>query len=112
MEKRSCLIVCIGSSTANRKWINYEIKTAYDKGKALLGIYINKLEDKEGNQSCKGNNPFYYVEAIDGNRLSKYVKCFESESLNSKNVYNDIKNNLENLIEEAEKKRYFLIKYN
>ena len=30
MSTRSCVIVLIGSQTANRKWVNYEIGKAWD----------------------------------------------------------------------------------
>ena len=30
LNKCSCLVVLIGEKTANRKWINYEIKRAYE----------------------------------------------------------------------------------
>lgn len=105
LEKRTCLVVLIGSTTANRKWINYEIEKAYKLGKGMVGIYVNKLEDKSGNQSLKGTNPFYYVYADDGKRLSSHVTCFESSYAMSKNVYNDISNDIEGLIEDAIKKR-------
>ena len=34
-------------------------------------------------------------------RLSKYVECYESPHLTSTYVYDDIKNNIEQLIEDA-----------
>ena len=43
---KSCLIVLIGSYTANRKWINYEIAKAWNDGKGVLGIYIHNLKDQ------------------------------------------------------------------
>lgn len=105
LQLRSCLIVLIGSTTADRKWINYEIEKAYELGKGMLGIFINKLEDKDKKQSSKGSNPFYYVYADDGKRLSNYVECFDSQYQYSKNVYNDISDNIEELIEDAIEKR-------
>ncbi|HEK9485317.1 TPA: TIR domain-containing protein, partial [Streptococcus equi subsp. equi] len=33
LNKRSCLVVLIGEKTANRKWINYEIRKAYELNK-------------------------------------------------------------------------------
>lgn len=36
MAKRSCLIVLIGKSTSGRKWINYEIKKAYELNKGIV----------------------------------------------------------------------------
>lgn len=101
LKMRSCLVVLIGSTTSTRKWVQYEIKKAYELNKGIVGIYINKLKDKNGYQSLKGCNPFYHIYTNSNERLSKYVTCFESKCLNSTYVYNDIKNNIENLIEEA-----------
>lgn len=101
LEKRSCVVVLIGSTTANRKWINYEIEQAYKKNKGLVGIYIHKLKDKDSKQSSKGNNPFDYVSDYKGNKLSSHVKTFDSSYSLSDNVYGDIKDNIDGLIEDA-----------
>ena len=101
MEMRSCIVVLIGESTASRKWVKYEIEQAYKMNKGMVGIYINKLEDQNGNQSDRGSNPFDYVYADDGTKLSNYIECFESAFQTSKFVYDDIKQNIEDLIEHA-----------
>lgn len=101
LEKRSCIVVLIGNSTANRKWINYEIEQAYEMNKGIVGIYIHKLKDSNGNQTTKGENPFDYVYANNGDKLSKYVKTFDSSFTTSSNVYSDIQENIEQLIEDA-----------
>ncbi len=98
LNKRSCLVVLIGEKTANRKWINYEIKRAYKLNKGIVGIYIHKLKNVYGKQDNKGANPFDYLTLKD-EKLSKYVKCFESNCSSSEKVYNDIKDNIEDLIE-------------
>lgn len=98
LNKRSCLIVLIGEKTANRKWINYEIKKAYELNKGIVGIYIHKLKNIYGKQDSKGNNPFDYFNE-NGVSMSKYIRCFESIWSSSDNVYNDIKDNIEDLIE-------------
>ena len=102
MAKRSCLVVLIGATTSGRKWINYEIEKAYELNKGIVGIYIHGLKDKNGNQTTTGSNPFYNI-LIGKNkeRLSKYVECYESSHLTSTYVYDDIKNNIEQLIEDA-----------
>lgn len=102
MAKRSCLVVLIGATTSGRKWINYEIEKAYELNKGIVGIYIHGLKGKNGNQTTKGSNPFYNI-LIGKNkeRLSKYVECYESPHLTSTYVYDDIKNNIEQLIEDA-----------
>lgn len=104
MDKRSCIVVLIGKTTSTRKWVKYEIEQAYKKGKGLVGIYIHKLEDQSRTQTEKGLNPFYSVFTDNGARLSNYVTCFDSEYYSSKYVYDDIKNHIEGLIEDAIKK--------
>lgn len=101
MAKRSCIVVLIGKTTSTRKWVKYEIEKAYELNKGIVGIYIHKLKDKDGNQTDKGANPFYSIYTNGNERLSKYVTCFDSLYLNSKNVYDDISNNIEQLIEDA-----------
>ncbi|AKN29957.1 TIR-like domain protein [Clostridium carboxidivorans P7] len=102
MSKRSCLVVLIGETTSGRKWINYEIEKAYELKKGIVGIYIHNLKDKDGNQTSKGNNPFYQIYIGEKNeRLSKYVTCFDSGYQSSKYVYDDISENIQQLIEDA-----------
>ncbi len=101
LAMRSCIVVLIGSTTSTRKWVKYEIEKAYELRKGIVGIYIHGLKDKNGNQSTKGSNPFYNVFNKDGHRLSNYVTAFDSNYVTSINVYNDIKSNIEDLIEEA-----------
>lgn len=102
LNMRSCLVVLIGATTSGRKWINYEIEKAYELKKGIVGIYIHGLKDKDGNQATKGNNPFYQIYiGKDNERLSKYVTCYDSPHSSSQYVYDDIKENIEQLIEDA-----------
>lgn len=101
MEMRSCIVVLIGKTTSSRKWVKYEIEKAYELNKGIVGIYVHNLKDQDGNQTEKGSNPFYSVFTNGGERLSKYITCFDSNYSSSKYVYDDISNNLENLIEDA-----------
>ena len=94
LKDKSCLVVLIGEKTSERKWVNYEITRAWELGKAVCGIYIHKLEDSNGKQSTKGKNP-----------LSSYIPVFESDYSSSKYVYDDIKNNISELVEKAIKVR-------
>ena len=101
MDMCSCIVVLIGKNTADRKWIKYEIKRAYELKKGMVGIYINRLRDVKGNITFKGNNPFDYVYDDNGDRLSKNVKVYESFNIESQKVYNDIKENILKLVEDA-----------
>jgi len=102
MAMRSCIVVLVGATTAGRKWINYEIEKAYELKKGIVGIYIHGLKDKNENQTTKGKNPFdeiYVGEKKE--KLSKYVTCYDPPYSSSTYVYNDIKDNIEKLIEDA-----------
>lgn len=53
MKGRTCTVILAGSQTADRKWINYEIKKSWEDGKGVFVIFIHNLKDSEGNQSSK-----------------------------------------------------------
>lgn len=101
---KSCCIVLVGEKTAGRKWIEYEIEKAWEDKKGVMGIYINKLKDTDGNQSKKGNNPFekFFI-TIDGKKkyLNEIIKCYDPPYEKSKNVYNYISENIEDWVEKA-----------
>lgn len=101
MAMRSCLVVLIGATTSSRKWVKYEIEKAYELQKGIVGIRIDRLKDQNGNQTLEGADPFYQMYTKDGSRLSNYVTIFKSIFRSSEYVYNDIKNNIEDLIESA-----------
>ncbi|MEU7885932.1 TIR domain-containing protein [Microbispora bryophytorum] len=98
---RSCTVVLIGSATAGRKWINYEIRKSWEDGRGLLGIHIHNLRNREGLQSNKGANPFGYVLA-GRTPLSSLVKTYDPPpSRTSTTVYEYIATNLADWVEEA-----------
>lgn len=104
MSPRSCVIVLIGSSTANRKWINYEIGKAWDDKKALLGIYIHRLLNQDSKASSKGNNPFSYIKLQNDLTIANYprtARTYDPPYTDSKDVYGYIKDNLEQWVEDA-----------
>lgn len=98
---RSCLVVLVGYETFQRKWVKYEIEQAMKLRKGIVCILINRLKDRKENHDPMGSNPFYNILTSSGNRLSNYVKLFESGYSTSSYVYDDIKNNIESLIEDA-----------
>lgn len=100
MYGKSCIVVFVGENTAGRKWIKHEIKKAWEDGKALVGIHIHNLKDKDGNQSNKGRNPFEDFN-VNGKSLSSIVKCYNPPYSTSTNVYSYIEDNIEDWIEEA-----------
>lgn len=100
MNGKSVAVILIGTNTAGRKWINYEIKKAWDGKKGVLGIYIHNLKDKDSNQSTKGSNPFDGF-TISGTSMSSIVKAYDPPYSTSTYVYDHIKENLADWIEKA-----------
>jgi hypothetical protein len=100
MKGKSCEIVLIGSATAGRKWINYEIRKAWNDGKGVVGIYIHNILDRYGRQSTKGANPFNYV-TLASRPMSTTVKAYDPPYRDSRYVYNFIAENMEAWVEEA-----------
>ena len=104
MAMRSCIVVLIGATTSTRPWVKYEIEKAYELGKGIVGIRIDRLKDQNGDQTSEGSNPFYQLYTDNGSRLSNYVTVFKSKYSSSSYVYDDIKEHIEDLIEDAIKK--------
>lgn len=100
MSGKSCVAVLIGSQTAGRKWVKYEIKKGWNDGKGVVGVYIHNLEDSSGNQDSKGRNPFddFYLGST---RFSSVVNAHDSSYSTGKYVYDDIKLNLASWVDDA-----------
>jgi len=102
MQHRSCTVVLVGSKTANRKWINYEIVKSWDSGMGVVGIYIHGLKNSDRHISEKGNNPFdYIIHGETKEKLSTIVRCYNPAGVNSKERYDWISQHLANVVEEA-----------
>jgi len=101
LKYRSCTIVLVGSKTANRKWINYEIVQSWNVGMGVVGIFIHGLTDNEGYISKKGGNPFDHITYGQTDKLSSIVKCYNPAGTNSKERYDWISKHLSNAVEEA-----------
>lgn len=103
MENRTCLIVLVGSDTANRPWVKYEIKHAWERKMGIFGIYIHNIKDpllcKEGKTgTCvQGKNPFDNYN-VNGKSLSSILKCYNPKA---SDAYNDIEEHLSDWVEVA-----------
>ena len=99
LSGKSCLVVLIGSKTANRKWINYEIAKAWNDRRGVLGVYIHNLEDQNRRTSIQGQNPFSYIKLGDGRFLSGIVK--DCDPMVWPSAYGDIVDNIGDWVEDA-----------
>lgn len=102
MVGKGCVVVLIGSQTAGRKWVNYEIVKGWNDRKGVVGVYLHNLKNLAGSQDSKGRNPFDDVTLGDtSTKLSSIVKAYDPPSSSSKSVYDYIKNHLEGWVDEA-----------
>lgn len=97
---RSCAIVLIGAQTAGRKWIEYEIRKAWQDGKGVFGIYIHRLKNNDGGQSSKGKNPFDAF-TLNGSSMSTVVKSYDPGYVSSTDAYGYIAANLADWVSAA-----------
>ncbi|MBK7951658.1 MAG: TIR domain-containing protein [Deltaproteobacteria bacterium] len=98
---KSCAVVLIGSQTASRKWVRYEIIEAWKARKGVVGIYIHKLKNLAGEQATKGPNPFDAIDFGPPRKLSSVVKAYDPGGLSSQEAYAWINQHLANAVEEA-----------
>ncbi len=97
LNGKSCLVVLIGSQTASRPLVKYEIQRAWQEGKAIVGVHIHRLKCPRNGYGTKGTNPFDQFNFTRGDQVIKplvYEPSFND-------AYNDIKNNLATWIENA-----------
>jgi Thoeris protein ThsB, TIR-like domain len=102
--RESAKPVLIGSGTANRPWINSEIKERWNNLKGIIGVYIHNLETQRGKQSSKGKNPFDYL-TIGGQPMSNIVKVYDPPFQDSAEICNYIEEHLSSRVEDAIKIR-------
>ena len=99
-----CVVVLIGSETANRPLVKYEIQRAWETGKGIFGIYIHNLRDPRTGKCLKGANPFDNLLFTNGSRLSTKIKAYDP---NPNDAYNDIRNGIGQCVEIAIRERNY-----
>lgn len=107
LNGRSCAVVMIGAETAGRKWIDYEIKTAWNSGKGVVGVHIHNLLNQHRQQTVRGNNPFahFTMDRDKNTSLANLVRTYDPPYYDSKQVYAHIAANLSAWIDEGIKVR-------
>ena len=74
----SITIVLIGQETSTREYVLYEIEKSYNKGNALIGIYIHNMQDQYQKTNFQGANPFdqFILNDNERDKLSLYVPTY------------------------------------
>lgn len=57
LKDTSVTVVLIGTNTASRRWVKYEIAQSIAQKNGLLGIYIHHLKNQDGETSNRGPKP-------------------------------------------------------
>jgi hypothetical protein len=97
MKYKRCVVVLIGSETANRPWVQYEIKKAWRDGRGLVGIYIQNLKCPRAGTCMRGPNPFSQF-TVGGRPMGGLVEVHDPNSLDA---YGDIAKNMQSWIASA-----------
>jgi Cu/Zn superoxide dismutase len=100
LNGKSCTVVLIGTHTAGRPWINYEITKTWNDRKGLVGIHIHNLPLFNQGAAPKGGNPFEGF-SIGGTPMPSIVRTYDPPGWDHSQIYGHIRNNLSNWIEEA-----------
>jgi hypothetical protein len=77
LKNTSVTIVLVGAETAERDWVDYEIRQSWNRGNALLGVRIHGIKNQDGNTDVPGANPFASVFLADGTPLSNFIKVYD-----------------------------------
>ena len=102
IQTRSCTVVLVGSKTAGRRWITYEIEKSWNDEKGVVGIRIHGLQNQYGNTAARGKNPFDSLTFNStGAKLSSVVKCYNPAGSTSRDRYAWIQKHLANAVAEA-----------
>ena len=106
LSGRSCLIALVGTQTATRDWVIYEIEKAWNDKKGVLGIRIDRLLGVDGKPSSAGQNPFERLNFGQTSRTLANVAPLKTPTgADSKAVYANIASNMNAWIEDAIKTR-------
>jgi len=57
LKGTSVTVVLIGTQTATRKWVKYEIERSIERGNGLIGVRINRIRDEDGQRDQRGPVP-------------------------------------------------------
>lgn len=101
MLRKSAVVVLVGAETAGRKWVNYEIRKAWDDKRPLVGIRIHGLKNLAQQTSRPGPNPFSKIGLKNGRTLDSYVALHDPVGSDSKAVYASIAANIDAWIANA-----------
>jgi hypothetical protein len=77
LKYTSVTVVLIGAETAERDWVDYEIRQSWKRGNALLGLRIHEIKNQDSETDLPGANPFASILLDDGTQLSALTEVYD-----------------------------------
>jgi hypothetical protein len=68
LHETTVAVVFISKDTMKKKYVRHMIDKSWNKKIGIIGVYIHKLKDADGNQDIKGADPF----TLDYNGIRTY----------------------------------------
>lgn len=68
MNNTSVTAILIGSKTAERRWVKFEIEESLRKGNGIVGVRIHNLKNKHQQTDLKGEDPLKTIYRVEGQR--------------------------------------------
>jgi hypothetical protein len=97
-----CVVVLVGSETANRPLVIDEIVEAWNTGRGLLGIRVHNINCPRNCPTGKGANPFDSVSTHQGTQtLTTRVPLYDPGALYA---YSEIQQGIEGWVADAIKR--------
>ena len=90
LQGTTVTVVLIGAETANRQFVDYEIKQSIARGNGLLGIYIDQIPSLQNTRDFRGHVPAALSAAgarvyeWDRNRFGDWVEAAYREAQRKK----------------------------
>lgn len=57
LKGTSVTVVLIGAQTADRPWVQYEIRQSLERGNGVIGVRIHRIKDQDGRKDRPGPVP-------------------------------------------------------
>jgi hypothetical protein len=104
MSYKKAVVVLVGSETASRPWVDFEIRKAWNDKKPIVGVQVHGLADANGKTAYAGSNPFSKITFANGGSLADYVPLYNPAGATSKEVHASITANIATWVDGAYKR--------
>lgn len=77
LKYTSVTVVLIGAETAERDWVDYEIRRSWARGNALVGVRIHGIKNQDRETDRPSPNPLDNICLADGTSLSSIFPTYD-----------------------------------